>query len=207
MRKLTKDSNIYAVRDRIVKAYLKILLRKFRKINQGTITSFDEINALQGVSTAYNEIIDISVKALKEVAQKTYKWLCDEDMLVDMWFSGWLNEYNPVTHYKWADEAERKKARLYEALMSCRTSAERKKQIDIAMRYWVKQFEQYADCIVSETLLKAYEDNGVKYVQWCTEKDGKVCSACHAREGKIYPIKHANLIPLHFNCRCWWIPV
>lgn len=207
MRKLTRDSDIYAIRDKIVKAYLKILLRKFKKINQGTITGFDEINALTGVSTAYTEIVDISVEGLKKVAEKTYKWLCDGDFLVDMWLSGWLQEVNPVTLYKWYDEAERKKGRLVEALIGCRTAAERKKQIDIAVKLWAKQFEQFADCVVSEMLAMVIKEEGYTYVRWCTEKDSRVCPDCFDREGKIYPISTIDMIPLHYNCRCWWIPV
>lgn len=209
MRKLTKNTDIYAIRDKIVRAYLKILLRKFKQMNQKSVLGFDEVNALQGVSTDFNDIVDTSVKALREVAQKTYKWLTgdDEDMLIDMWLSGWLQEVNPVTLYKWYDEAERKRGRLLETLIGSKTSAQRKKEIDIAMRYWVRQFEQFADCVVSEMLSRAIKKAGYKYVEWNTERDARVCPDCHARQGKIYPVKSMDLIPLHYNCRCWWIPV
>ena len=206
MRTLTKDSNIYEIRDKIVKIYLKKILRRFRQLNQ-SLLSFDEINSMNAVYTAYDDVVDMSVEALKEIAKQTYRWICDEDFLVDMWLSDWLKQADPVMHYKFYDEADRKRSRLFEAVESVRTSAERKKQIDIGMRYWVKQFEQTADNLVDDVVLQAYRDNGVKYVMWMIMNDAKVCNDCYRRKGKIYPIDSPLLRALHWNCRCWWIPI
>lgn len=208
MRKLTKDSNIYEIRDRIVKIYLKKILRRFRKLNQ-SLLSFDEINSMNAVYTAYDEVVDLTVEALRDIAKKTYKWIngSDEDFLVDMWLSNWLQQADPVMHYKFYDEADRKRSRLFEAVESVRTSAERKKQIEIGMRYWSKQFEQTADNLVDDVVLQAYKDNGVKYVMWMIKNDAKVCDDCYRRRGKVYPINSPLLKALHWNCRCWWIPV
>lgn len=206
MRTLTKDSNIYEIRDRIVKVYLKKILRRFRQLNQ-SLLAFDEINSMNAVYTAYDDVVSMSVDALKEIAKQTYRWICDEDFLVDMWLSDWLKQADPVMHYKFYDEADRKRSRLFEAVESVRTSAERKKQIDIGMRYWVKQFEQTADNLVDDVVLQAYRDNGVKYVMWMIMNDAKVCNDCYRRKGKIYPIDSPLLRALHWNCRCWWIPI
>lgn len=207
MRKLTQESDPFAIRDRIVKAYLKTLLRRFKRLNQGTILGFDEMNVIGAVNEAYSDITDITVEALKKIAAQTYRWICGEDFLVDMWLSGFLQEFNPVTHYKFYEETDRKRSRLYEALMSSNTAAERKMQITTATRYWAKQFEQTADNVVEAVIVKAYEDNGVKYVRWYTKKDQRVCLDCKLRDGKIYPITSKDLHPLHYNCRCWWVPV
>lgn len=206
MRTLTKDSNIYEIRDKIVKVYLKKILRRFRQLNQ-SLLSFDEINSMNAVYTAYDDVVSMSVDALKEIAKQTYRWICDEDFLVDMWLSGWLKQADPVMHYKFYDEADRKRSRLFEAVESVRTSAERKKQIEVGMRYWVKQFEQTADNLVDDVVLQAYRDNGVKYVMWMIMNDAKVCNDCYRRKGKIYPIDSPLLRALHWNCRCWWIPI
>ena len=208
MRKLTKDSNIYAIRDKIVKAYLKKILRRFRQLNQ-SLLAFDEVNLLGAVNNAYDDVVNMSVDALRDIAKKTYRWVngSDGDFIVDMWLSGWLRQADPVMHYKFYDEADRKRSRLFEAIESVRTSAERKRQIEIALRYWSKQFEQTADNLVDEVVLQAYRDNGVKYVLCMTMRDAKVCSDCYAKQGKIYPITSPLLRPLHWNCRCWWIPV
>ena len=208
MRTLTSDSNIYEIRDRIVKIYLKKILRRFKKLNQ-SLLAFDEINSMNAVYTAYDEVVSMSVDALKDIARKTYRWVngSEDGFLVDMWLVGWLQQADPVTHYKFYEEADRKRSRLFEAVESVRTSSERKKQIEIGMRYWVKQFEQTADNLVDDVVIQAYKDNGVKYVMWMIKNDAKVCDDCYRRKGKIYPINSPLLKALHWNCRCWWIPV
>ena len=207
MRRFTTEDDIFKIRDKIVKAYLKMILRRFKRLNQGFITGFDEINILSAVNTTYEDVINMSVDALKKIAKQTYRWVCDDDFEADLWLSGFLQLYDPVTHYKWYDEADRKRSRAYEAIMSCRTSAERKKQIEVALKAWAKQFEQTADDVVVAVVKKAYEDNGIKYVKWVTKKDKRVCPDCHKRNGKIYPITSPDLHPLHYNCRCWWMPI
>lgn len=207
MRRFTTEDDIFKIRDKIVKAYLKMILRRFKRLNQGMVVGFDEINVLSAVNTTYEDVINMSVDALKKIAKQTYFWVCDDDFEADLWLSGFLQLYDPVTHYKWYDEADRKRSRAYEAIMSCQTSAERKKQIEVALKAWAKQFEQTADDVVVAVVKKAYEDNGIKYVKWVTKKDKRVCPDCHKRNGKIYPITSPDLHPLHYNCRCWWMPI
>ena len=207
MRRFTTEDDIFKIRDKIVKAYLKMILRRFKRLNQGMVVGFDEINVLPAVNTTYEDVINMSVDALKKIAKQTYFWVCDDDFEADLWLSGFLQLYDPVTHYKWYDEADRKRSRAYEAIMSCRTAAERKKQIEVALKAWAKQFEQTADDVVVAVVKKAYEDNGIKYVKWVTKKDKRVCPDCHKRNGKIYPITSPDLQPLHYNCRCWWMPI
>ena len=207
MRKLTRDSNIYEIRDKLVRVYLKRILKRFKRLNQ-SLLAFDEINGLTEVNACYEDVIMLSVDCLKETAKRTRKWLNgDDDFLVDMWLMGWLNKPSPVTHYKYFDEADRKRSRLFEALESCRTSAERKKQSELATKYFAKQFEQTADDVVSAILLQTLQDNGVKYVRWVTMHDARVCADCASKDGKIYPVDSPILQPVHYNCRCWWIPV
>ena len=230
MRNLTRDSDPFAIRDKIVRIYLRKILRRFRQLNQNLLV-FDEINSMNAVYTAYDEVVEMSVEALKQIAKQTYRWICDDDFPMDMWLaettglsrseiidrmlSGtmdsfvaeFLQQADPVTHYKFYDEADRKRSRLFEAIESVRTSGERKKQIEVGMRYWVKQFEQTADNLVDDVVLQAYRDNGVKYVMWMIMNDAKVCNDCYRRKGKIYPIDSPLLRALHWNCRCWWIPI
>jgi hypothetical protein len=186
MRKLTIDDDVFRIRDRIVKIYLKIILRLFRRLNQrllnqGLINGLDEMNVLGLVNSSYEEIIKVTVEALAKIAKDTHDWLSDDDFPADMWLDGFLKEFDPVTHYRFHEEADRKRMRLFESLMSCNNAPERKKQIEIALRYWVRQFEQTADNVVEAVLKKVYQDNSVKFVMWHTMKDAKVCPDCHAR--------------------------
>lgn len=64
----------------------------------------------------------------------------------------------------------------------------------------------------AEGQLDAYERLGVEEVglkaEWVTAGDDFVCPECADREGQVYTIEEArDLIPLHPNCRCMWIPV
>lgn len=205
MRKLTRDSNPYEIRDKVVKIYLKRILRRFRKLNQ-SLLSFDEINSLTAVNECYSDVVDMSVECLKEVAKRTRKWLNgDDDFLFEMWLMEWLSKPDPVTHYKYFDEADRKRSRLFEALQSVRTSSDRKKQIELSMKYFVKQFEQTADDVVETILLEVAQEAGFKYGIWRTLGDAKVCADCRKKEGKI--ILLSAFRKLHWNCRCWPEPI
>lgn len=203
MRNLTRDTDPYVIRDKIVRIYLRKILRRFKRLTN-SLMAFDEVNALSAVNACYEEVISMTVEALKLTAKRTYKWLNedDDDFFVDLWLLGFFDVPDPVTHYKFYDEADRKRSRLFEALESVSTRAERKKQIDIALRYWTKQFEQTADDIVDAVIRYVYEEEGVKYAEWVTQKDDRVCPECHARDGKIYPLSDFPPKP-HYNCRCW----
>ena len=56
MRRFTTEDDIFKIRDKIVKAYLKMILRRFKRLNQGFITGFDEINILSAVNTTYEDV-------------------------------------------------------------------------------------------------------------------------------------------------------
>lgn len=208
MRNLTRDSDPFAIRDKIVRIYLRKILRRFKRLNN-SLMAFDEVNALSAVNACYEEVISMTVEALKLTAKRTYKWLNedDDDFFVDLWLLGFFDVPDPVTHYKFYDEADRKRSRLFEALESVSTRAERKKQIDIALRYWTKQFEQTADDVVEAVIHEVYQRNGVEYVMWVTAHDSRVCIDCAVKDGKIYPFDKAQLPPMHYNCRCRLIPV
>ena len=207
MRKLTRDDDPYAIRDKIVPIYLRKILRRFKQLNN-SLLGFDELNVLSAVNVTYEDVVAMTVEALKEIAKRTWRWVngSDDGFFVDLWLAGFFSNPDPVTHYKFYDEADRKRSRLFEALESVTGKAERKKQIDIALRYWTKQFEQTADDVVDAVIEKALIDNGVKYAMWVTMKDERVCEDCHERDGKIYPIASFPAKP-HYNCRCRKVPV
>lgn len=55
--------------------------------------------------------------------------------------------------------------------------------------------------------LLGVEEVGIK-AEWTTAGDDRVCVQCGDREGEIFTIQKArDLIPLHPNCRCMWLPV
>lgn len=213
MRKIDRNTNLFEYTDKIILIYLRKILRRLRKIKTSGegLLGFDDITALGSVKSAYEEITEMTVEALKLIARRTYKYILpeipDEDimMLIDPWLSDYLAEANPVTQYFFYPEADRKRARLYESLIAVTTATARKKEIEKAARVWSKQLIQFADNVTVQAAMKAYQDAGVKYVMWVTRKDDRVCPDCHARSGKIYPISTAPAQPLHYNCRCWYM--
>lgn len=57
--------------------------------------------------------------------------------------------------------------------------------------------------------LDGYKKNGVKYLQYLTVGDHRVCPECQALEeynDGIYPIEEAPALPRHPRCRCKEIP-
>lgn len=55
--------------------------------------------------------------------------------------------------------------------------------------------------------LQAYQDCGVKYVQFWAALDERTCPQCGALHGRIFPIDKAPVLPIHANCRCCYLPV
>lgn len=121
---------------------------------------------------------------------------------------GVLKEYNPVTGYLYYPEADRKRARLAEALIAAviiGIRADYHKELRTFANLWHTQTKQYAETMVDETRKRTFKKNGIKYVRWVTQADEKVCKECGPRHMKVYPLD--NLPPKHYNCRCWIEPV
>lgn len=64
----------------------------------------------------------------------------------------------------------------------------------------------------AEGQLHAFEKLGVTEigveVEWSTAGDERVCADCAAMEGKTFSVEEShNMIPLHPNCRCAFLPV
>lgn len=51
-----------------------------------------------------------------------------------------------------------------------------------------------------------YIRGGVKYVEYFTCEDERVCEKCGPMHGKILPVT-TNCIPMHCNCRCTLLPI
>ena len=186
--------------DRIERRYLLLIIRKFKALRRKTLF-FDELNILQGVDQTYAEVDALCKEAFRKMIDDYYEyWLWEQ-----------LEEYDPVTKYRWSTEFARKRQRLFETLMADFLSGKPKSvinhDIDIAMRYIERQFNQTGDDITAAYILKTYEDEGVERVMWVTARDEKVCEECAPRDGKIYPLDDHPQWPAHYYCRCELIPV
>ena len=202
--------------------------RYLRWFNRLKLLPFDELNVMRGVNTiisevssVYSKCVDLAKIRYLQIAVESYiaayavavsekkerpgiskesvqaPAYINEDWILDM-----LEEYDPVTLYRFIPETERKKQRLIEALVA---TSKPNEEVDKALRYWVLQSSQYADNVTDKATLSAYKDAGVTMVRWVTERDEKVCNACDEKDGNVYPIDKAPPSE-HIHCRCYYVP-
>lgn len=215
---ITRDTNLFEYEDNVVKVFLRKFLRKFRALSRtiqsNTINGMDELNVIPAVNKMYDELLALTLEFLKAVAQRAYnkarRKKRKDDFLLDLWLLEYLEAYNPVTEYLFYQEADRKRARLIEAIMAVLSTKNPTttitKVIDKGLKDWVRQVEQFGDCVVVAATEKAYEDNGTKQVMWVTQKDERVCSRCIPLDGQIFDIEDVPP-PQHYNCRCFTVEV
>ncbi len=119
------------------------------------------------------------------------------------WLLALLLAYDPVTKYVYQHEIDRKRARTAEAIIA---SSDKALEFRRGLRYWQNMTDWYAIDVTDMAVLKSYEDAGVKRVRWISLEDGRECSTCSERSGKVYPINQIPPKP-HLNCRCMYEPV
>lgn len=201
---------------------IALLLNQLRKeVNRLDVMGFDQINAprLTNLTTAMIErLLKANKKAFLKIAKEASEEAADDVKAIgikakpittdEKYVDGILGEYNPVTGYLYYPEADRKRARLTEALMAAviaSVRADYHKELKKFANLWHTQTLQYGETMVDKTRQKTFEKNGIKYVRWITQGDEKVCSECKERNGKIYPVGNIPAKP-HYRCRCWIEP-
>lgn len=141
------------------------------------------------------------IKGLTGVAVKPLK--IDEAFIAKI-----LASYNPTTGYVYENEADRKRARLAEALIAAvlvGLRANYHKELQKFANLWHTQTKQYTITVVDTTRIETFRKNGIRRVRWETQKDEKVCDECRERDDKIFDID--KLPEKHYGCRCWLMPV
>lgn len=200
--------------------YLTKLKKKIRiEFNRLSVLGFDELSVLntrRTVNEMFTRLMAFNESEYLTIAKAGYTegvQVCDKkpankvdfNLLVYTMF----RSYNPVTGYLYLKEADRKRARLIEMILSDKEKADRKayeKDIRRAADLWYTQSMQYGQDIEDYAYTKALKNAGTRYVQWVAEHDDRTCAVCLSMDGNIYPI---NKIPpkQHYRCRCYWIPV
>jgi len=202
---------------------IAVLVTELRKeVNYLDVLAFDELSApritvltkkmvsrlLKSNKKAYikiakeaSEEASEDIKELTGIAVKPLK--TDEAFIAAI-----LAAYNPTTGYVYENEADRKRARLAEALIAAVIAGLRlnyRKELKKFANLWHTQTKQYAISVVDNTRIETFRKNGIRRVRWETQKDEKVCAECGARDGKIFDID--KLPEKHYGCRCWLMPV
>lgn len=219
-----KDSDIlekilYVSTDQYLEK-LKIKIRQ--EINHVLTLGFDELSAIHTKRLTieiYERLKEFNLSEYKKIARqarvnaqtvlapdeiKKLKNQDDDETVEDL-----LMAYNYVTGYLYDKEADRKRLRMGEEIMTAREFNDRdylRKQLKRSADLWYTQSGQYAQDIEDTVLRKTYEEAGIKRVMWVTEHDERVCKVCEALDGNIYPIHDAPR-KQHYHCRCFLVPV
>lgn len=192
---------MYEYTDNVIKHLNREYIAIFSGLKR-SLAKMDEITMLGEVKRVYERLVEITIPLLVDVANWAYHNYSNNGSLTEMWLLGFLNGYSPVTKYAFASEVERKRSRLYEALVATNHDP---KEVDNALRYWSKMIAEYAVEITDAATLEAFADLNINTVEWFTTEDERVCPECGKRYGRIYPI--ANIPPKpHWGCRCYVLP-
>ena len=210
----TRKTKQYELTDILI-ALLIIRLRK--EVNRLDVMGFDEVNAprLTSLTQAMIErLLKENKKAFLKIAKEAAEEAADDikgkPILTDeKYVDGILGEYNPVTGYLYYPEADRKRSRLVEALITAmviNSRADYHKELRKFANLWHTQTLQYGETMVDKTRVNTFKKNGITKIRWITQGDEKVCKECRERNGTIYAIDKIPPKP-HYRCRCWYEPI
>ena len=208
--------------------HLDTLLEKAKKklrteFNRLGSLGFDELsvtNTKKVTKAMFDRLLSENEKMYQKAANKAYSKAKkkakeagyreeEEKELGGEWLIGVLLGYNFVTGYVYDREAERKRLRLNEQVLTAREYDSREMFNDslrkTANLLWT-QTSQYGISVVDEATLRGLVDMGVKQVRWNAHIDGRECKVCRERHNKIYEI---SKVPekTHYGCRCYLEPV
>jgi SPP1 gp7 family putative phage head morphogenesis protein len=208
--------------------YLDSLLTKLKKklrteFNRLGMIGFDELNVVNTkkiTKEMFDRLLAENEKTYKKAADSAYSsakkraanaGYAEEKTsgLSDEWLVGTLLAYNLVTGYVYGKEADRKRMRLNEQILTAREYYDRQlynTSLQRAANLWWTQTLHYAVTVVDEATLQAYKDLGVKKVRWNANLDRRTCKVCRNRHNKIYEIS-AVPVKTHYNCRCYLEPI
>lgn len=203
---------MYKLLDKLLADEMKRIRASFNKMG---VMGFDELNVVntrKATQKMYDGFLKDNETIYLKVAKDAYKKATEGSEKTEInreWLVGVLAGYNLVTGYLYNKEAERKRLRLNEQILTAREYGNRQMLHDSLRRsanLWWTQTSQYGISVVDEATLKGFRDMGVKRVQWIAADDEKTCPTCGGRDNKIYSIKKIPPKP-HYGCRCYVIPV
>lgn len=211
---------MYRLADKLLEQLKKLIRREFNRLG---IFGFDELNVPR-VTTETTELFErLMAENLKRYLQVAQKASTDAKALViaagyedreimipdEAWVRAFLQSYNYVSGYLYEQEAERKRLRLAEQMLTAKEYQSRTQYNDSVRRaanLWWTQSSHYMLDAVDVAMLYVFKAMDVVQVEWITNIDGRECQTCRDRNGQIYDI---DKVPpkAHRGCRCRWKPV
>ena len=205
-------------------AQLKQVKKRVRtEFNHLGVMGFDELNVITTkklTQEMFDRLVADNEKTYQKAAKDSYSkakksavavgYKAKKDTTINLdWVLGVLLAYNLVTGYLYDREAERKRLRLNEQILTAREYSNRQMYDDSLRKtanLWWTQTTQYGIDIVDSATRQAFEDAGVKKVRWVSKLDGRECADCKTRHGKVFEL---SKVPskTHYGCRCYLEPV
>ena len=211
---------MYRLADKLLEQLKKLIRREFNRLG---IIAFDELNASRvsaETTSLFDRLMRENERLYLKVALRAYEDAVaaakaagydgsNENKINEAWVKILLRSYNFVSGYLYESEAERKRLRLAEQMMTAKEYQNRTLYNDSVRRsanLWWMQAAHYMLEAVDKAYLEGLKASGVEKVWWHTEIDGRECKVCRERNGKIYDI---DKVPpkAHRNCRCYITPV
>lgn len=211
---------MYRLADKLLEQLKKLIRREFNRLG---IFGFDELNAHRVTTETmalFERLMRENERLYLQVAQRAYADAIvaavaagyedpGKNRINAFWVGNLLGAYNFVSGYLYESEAERKRLRLVEQMMTAKEYQSRTQYNDSVRRaanLWWMQAAHYMLESVDKATLDGLQDSGVERVKWHTRIDGRECKVCRDRDGKIYDI---DKVPpkAHRNCRCYITPV
>lgn len=190
----------YDYTDKVLAVLKRKIVRRFSMYK--SLVNFDELNNL----TRATELFEGLEKDAEEIYMRIGYHYADlyngRKLITKKWLNEYLDSFNPVITYRYKDEVDRKKYRMFEAYMATKLL----KEIDKCMKLWTLQVTQACTDLTDKAIVDAAKNAGYKWVVWLTEHDDKVCKHCSPRDKKVYSINDIPPKP-HYNCRCWVVPI
>ena len=208
--------------------YLDSLLAKAKKkirteFNRLGVMGFDSLNVVNTKKVTkemFGRLLSDNEKMYQKVADDTYNKAKkkardagyseeESEGVGGEWLIGVLLAYNFVTGYLYDREAERKRLRLNEQILTAREYDSRgmyNESLRKTANLWWTQTSQYGIEVVDKATIRAYKDMGVDKVKWIAEIDSKTCKVCRERNGNVYKLSEVPK-KTHYNCRCRLEPV
>ena len=200
-----ENKNPYDLTDKAIDLLNRRAVKRFEDAkDEAAQNGFDELNVLEVTRTLYDQLRKDNQDVFLELAQERYQEAepHGEEPPDLAWLLALLAAYNAVMKYQYSNEWERKRDRTAEAINS---STAKVTEFRRGLAYWSQMTGWFADEVTDQATLKAYQDSGVKRVNWNAVLDGRECETCKERDGKIYPIRSIPPKP-HPGCRCWYSP-
>ena len=211
---------MYEFMDSRLKSVKKKLEAEFGQLGAMGFDSLNVVNTRRLTKAMFTRLLQNNETAYLRIAKKAYAdaknraarvgFSPDEETeITDDWLFTILLAYNLVTGYLYDKEAERKRLRLNEQILTAREFEDGgmlRDSLRRGMNLWWTQTQQYGIEVVDEASLQAYEDAGVQRIRWVAVGDERTCPECRARHNKIYDIRKVPA-KAHYACRCHLEPV